>query len=36
MVAPEEHSEFRWVPAGDLGRVRMMDLNRSMAERAFA
>jgi 8-oxo-dGTP diphosphatase len=35
-VAPKEHSEFRWVPADDLGGMRMMDLNRSMAERALA
>jgi 8-oxo-dGTP diphosphatase len=30
-VEPREHSAFNWLPPGDLRRLRMMDINRSLA-----
>jgi 8-oxo-dGTP diphosphatase len=35
-LTPEEHSEFRWLPPGELARLPMMDINRSLALLACA
>jgi len=35
-VVPGEHSEYLWANPQDLRRLQMMELNRSLAELAFA
>jgi 8-oxo-dGTP diphosphatase len=35
-IAPAEHSEYRWARPEELRELRMMELNRAMADRAWA